>query len=90
MKRAHVIILGRVQGVWFREETKKRALDLGLTGWVRNKQDGNVEAVFEGPENKINEIIEWCKKGPSLSRVDDVKIEFERYKGDFEDFKITI
>jgi len=86
--RAHVIISGRVQGVWFRSSTKDKAKELGIKGWVRNTLDGKVEAVFEGPREKVEKIIKWCHKGPVLARVIDVNVEWEEYKGEFEDFKI--
>jgi len=85
--RAHVIISGDVQGIGFRFETRIKARNRGLTGWIRNLSDGKVEAVFEGEEDKIKEIIEWCKKGPTFARVDNVKIEFSECKGEFESFE---
>lgn len=85
--RAHVLIFGRVQGVFFRANTLERAIDIGLRGWVRNVHTGEVEAVFEGDEEKVKEMIEWCRKGPPSSRVDDVKVTFEKYKGEFEGFE---
>ena len=88
MKRVHVLIFGRVQGVFFRTETKDYATFLDLTGWVRNLQDGSVEAVFEGGGNNVKRMIEWCKKGPSLAYVEKVKIIEEPYTGEFEDLRI--
>ncbi len=85
--RAHVIISGLVQGVSFRSYTKFKAKALGLKGWVRNLPTGEVEAVFEGPEDKVKEILEWCKRGPPLAKVDDLKVEFSEYKGEFDDFE---
>lgn len=87
--RVHLIITGRVQGVWFRANTQKKAKALDLTGWVKNLPDGQVEAVFEGEQEKIGQIIEWCKKGPSFARVDDVQIQWETPRGDFTAFTIT-
>jgi acylphosphatase len=86
--RAHVIINGRVQGVFFRMETLKEAEKLGISGWVKNKQDGNVEAVFEGKKTLIDSMIEWCRKGPPASRVDNININWEPYTGEFKEFKI--
>jgi len=63
----HVIISGRVQGVWFRASAKQTAEQLGLTGWVRNTADGNVEAIFEGEEDIVKEMIDWCHCGPILN-----------------------
>jgi len=86
--RAHVLISGRVQGVWFRASTKDKAEELGIKGWVRNTPDGKVEAVFEGPKEKVDEIIKWCHKGPVLARVTNVEVKWEEPKGESEDFKI--
>ena len=70
---AHVVITGRVQGVWYRawtvEEARKRQLD----GWVRNRRDGAVEAVFLGPTERVAEMIAVCRTGPPLARVDDIQ-----------------
>ena len=82
MKRVHVIIYGRVQGVWFRAHTKEIADKLGIKGWVRNLPDGSVEAVFEGNEESIEEMIKWCHQGPPLARVDRVEINYEEPKGE--------
>lgn len=87
--RVHLVITGRVQGVWFRANTQKKAKTLDLKGWVKNLPDGRVEAVFEGEKEQIDRIIEWCKKGPSFARVDDVQIQWETPMGDFTTFTIT-
>ncbi len=76
--RVHVIISGRVQGVWFRASTKQKAEELRLTGWVKNTDDGKVEAVFEGDDAVVNEMIAWCWKGPALAQVVDVKVSRQR------------
>ena len=86
--RVHVIISGRVQGVWFRASTKDTAIQLGLKGWVKNTSDGKVEAVFEGEERKVNEMISWCHVGPSLAKVTDVKIKTEESTEEFEEFNV--
>jgi acylphosphatase len=86
--RVHVILSGRVQGVWFRASTKDKAIQLGLKGWVKNTSDGKVEAVFEGEERKVNEMISWCKVGPSLAKVTDVKVKTEEFTEEFEDFNV--
>lgn len=85
--RARVIISGEVQGIGFRFQTRVKARNLGLRGFVRNLDSGEVEAVFEGEEDKVKEIIEWCKKGPTFAKVDNVKVEFEDYTGEFESFE---
>ena len=84
----HVIISGRVQGVWFRANTKQKAEQLGLTGWVRNTSDGCVEAVFEGEERLIKEMIEWCNKGPSLAKVEKVEVKNQNLIEGFDGFSI--
>jgi len=87
-KRAHLFISGRVQGVFYRANTQERARRLGLTGWVRNLPDGRVEAVVEGEEEKIRELINWCHEGPPGARVEDVEVHWEDYRGEFDDFEI--
>lgn len=86
--RAHVIIEGRVQGVFFRYHTQQKAYEIGVKGWVRNRRDGRVEAIFEGDKDKVDRIIQWCHRGPSEARVTNVKVEWENYTGEFEDFSI--
>jgi acylphosphatase len=80
--RARVVIRGRVQGVFFRAETRERARSLGLRGSVRNMPDGTVEAVFEGERERIESILIWCHRGPALARVDDVEVHWEEPQGD--------
>lgn len=87
MKRAHLFISGRVQGVFYRAFTKEVADSLGLKGWVRNLRDGRVEAVFEGDEDKISIAIERCKEGPPYAKVDNIELIWEEPEG-FEDFEI--
>ena len=83
-----VIISGRVQGVWFRASTKQKAEQLGLMGWVRNTADGKVEAVFEGEENVVNQMIKWCYLGPPLSKVQNIEIKKQNPTNGFEGFSI--
>ena len=87
-RRVRIFVSGRVQGVFFRAETHRQALQLGLTGWVRNLEDRRVEAVFEGEKEAVSAILEWCGKGPSLSRVTGVEIVEETPSGNFEGFEI--
>ena len=87
-KRVHLLISGRVQGVWFRASTRNKAQQLGLKGWVKNTSDGKVEAIFEGEEKNIEEIIKWCHKGPSLAHVTHIDIKQEQYKNEYKDFQI--
>lgn len=86
--RAHVYVSGRVQGVFFRENTRRLAQKMGVTGWVRNLPDGRVEAVFEGEKEAVRKMIEFCKRGPPAARVDDVEIIWEKPRGEFLDFEI--
>lgn len=80
--RAHAVIQGRVQGVFFRAETRRRALSLGLTGWVRNRADGAVEAVFEGPRERVESMLGWCERGPAGAEVDSVSADWEPARGE--------
>lgn len=86
--RVHLIIRGRVQGVFFRYETQNIARQLGLTGWVKNLYDGSVETIAEGPKEKLEKFIQWCHKGPSRARVDSVQIEWKDPTGEFKSFSI--
>jgi len=88
MVRAHVIISGKVQNVFFRSETKHKADKLGIKGWIRNLPDGRVEAIFEGAEEKVKEILKFCQKGPLGARVTHVDIAWENYTGEFSGFEI--
>ncbi len=88
MKRVHVFVSGRVQGVFFRAYTQKEAYKLGLKGWVRNLPDGRVEAVFEGEDSAVEEIIKWCHKGSPGAIVTKVEVIEEPYKGEFSTFEI--
>ncbi len=87
--RAHVIIEGRVQGVFFRHHTQETAARLGVKGWVKNRRDGAVEAIFEGDQDRVDEIIRWCHRGPSEASVTKVYSTWENYAGEFEDFSVT-
>ena len=86
--RAHAIIHGRVQGVFFRAETQRTAQKYGVFGWVRNKADGTVEAIFEGEENKVISILEWCRQGPPSALVGKTDVNWETYSGEFKNFRI--
>ena len=86
--RVSVIVHGRVQGVAFRHYTVARALDLGVSGWVRNLPDGSVEGLFEGAEAAVNSLVEWCRQGPPASLVEHVDVHTLDYNGEFTDFTI--
>ena len=80
---------GLVQGVFFRVNTQKCALSLGLTGWVRNREDGSVEAVFEGEEEAVKAAIDWCAAKQPHARVEWKRVEFADATGEFETFSIV-
>jgi acylphosphatase len=86
--RGRVIVEGRVQGVFFRSHTQEMAYKLGVNGWVKNRRDGRVEAVFEGDKARVDQIIQWCHRGPSEARVTGVHLTWEDYTGEFDDFSI--
>lgn len=84
----HVLVSGRVQGVWFRDTCCEQARNLGVAGWVRNLADGRVEAVFEGPSAAVDRMVAWCHEGPSRARVDDVEVSVRTPAG-LAGFRIT-
>ncbi|MEE8340544.1 MAG: acylphosphatase [Candidatus Neomarinimicrobiota bacterium] len=88
MKFAKIIATGRVHGVWFRDFVKKNALALNLNGWVRNNSDGTVGAGVEGEEEIINQLIDKIKIGSPLSKVEDVKVNWQPFENKFNSFKI--
>jgi acylphosphatase len=87
--RAHVYVSGLVQGVFFRHETRKHALRFGVSGWVRNRPDGRVEAMFEGERESVERMIDFCRRGPAGAEVQDVEVHWEPWKGEFQDFRIA-
>jgi len=89
MTRVSVIVRGRVQGVAFRHHTCQRALELGVTGWVRNLPDGAVEGLFEGDDGAVAALVEWCRSGPPAARVERLDIREEHYIGESDRFSIT-
>lgn len=86
--RVHVLFSGRVQGVFFRLETKNKAYSYGVKGWVLNLPDLRVEAVFEGEEENVKALVEFCRRGSSGARVTNVNLTWEKYTGKFEGFTI--
>jgi len=88
LTRVHVYIQGRVQGVFYRHWTKKLAQRFGIVGWVRNLEDGRVEAIFEGEKGKIEKMIAACKKGPPLAFVSHIDVIKEEATGEFSGFAI--
>ena len=87
--RAHAIIGGRVQGVFFRMETKRAADGFGVSGWVKNRRDGTVEALFEGEQDRVDAVLAWCQEGPAHAQVSGVKVDWEDYAGEFNSFDVT-
>lgn len=86
--RKTVTVKGIVQGVNFRYYTQRQAVELGVTGWVRNLQNGDVEGCFEGSVAAVDSLIEWCRKGPSRARVDSVTVEEGKFLGAYNEFLI--
>lgn len=86
--RAHVFIGGRVQGVFFRSETRYEAKRRNVAGWVRNTSDGRVEAVFEGQKQDVEKLVDFCKRGPPGAEVVTVDVQWEKYMDEFKDFRI--
>ncbi|MCK5711054.1 MAG: acylphosphatase [Deltaproteobacteria bacterium] len=88
-KRVQLIIHGKVQGVFFRASTKDKANELRLTGFVRNRGDGTVEVIAEGGRDQLQKLVDWCRKGPQLSHVNDVRLDWQPYIAQFEKFMIN-
>ena len=86
--RAHLIFSGRVQGVCFRTQTQKAATIFGVYGWIRNKRDGTVEAIVEGVKDDVMSLINWCKSGSPISRVEKVDIAWQDCQDEFSQFGI--
>jgi acylphosphatase len=81
VKRALVVIRGSVQGVFFRAEARDRARSLDLAGWVRNAPDGTVEAAFEGAGDRVESMVEWCRRGPAGATVEGVEVTWVEPEG---------
>ena len=88
MKTQHLHIKGRVQGVWFRESMRREAERLGVTGWVRNRPDGSVEAVVQGHAEAVGSLLDWTRTGPPLARVECITIT--ETQGDYSVFEKRI
>ena len=86
--RAHVFVSGFVQGVFFRYETQRKAARRGVTGWVRNLHDGRVETVFEGEKEAVDEMIEFCRRGPPSATVKNVEVYWETPAGEYQGFDV--
>lgn len=88
MKRLHVLITGKVQGVFFRAHMQRVARSLGFTGWVKNLADGRVEAILEGSEINMAAMLDWCREGSLGAVVSQVEVTDEPYAGDYTDFSV--
>ncbi len=88
LKQLHMVVKGRVQGVYFRASAQREARRLGVCGWVRNRADGSLEIVAEGEEAAVRDLHGWAQKGPSAARVDKVDTRWRSYVGEYSDFRI--
>ena len=86
--RVHVFVSGMVQGVFFRVATRYEAMTRNVVGWVRNTSDYRVEAIFEGERGDVENLIDFCRRGPPGARVTQIDAQWEKYTGEFKDFKI--
>jgi acylphosphatase len=89
IKCVQIMVRGRVTGVFFRAAAQREAKRLGITGWVRNRNDASVEILAEGEEDSIKEIVSWAHHGPSAARVESVDVRYRSYTGEFSDFRIV-
>jgi len=87
-KRLHLLIRGRVQGVFYRASSRDIAVNLSLTGWAKNNLDGSVEIIAEGDENDLKDFLKWAKKGPENAEISEIKEEWLPFKDEFDDFEI--
>jgi acylphosphatase len=87
-QRVHLFIKGKVQGVFFRQAMKVAAKKNRVSGWVRNLKDGRVEAIIEGEDLNVSNMVEWCHAGPANARVEDIEIRNEKYKEEFTKFEV--
>jgi acylphosphatase len=85
--RAHVFVSGRVQGVFFRSETRREATRRGVIGWVRNLHDGRVEAIFEGEEESVKALVEFCRHGSPDAIVTGIEVKWEDFRGEYRGFE---
>lgn len=86
MKQAHVFVSGFVQGVGFRAYIRSKARKIGVKGWIRNLRDDRVEGVFQGDKEKIEKLIQFCKRGPFFAKVENLVVDWEDQVEEFEDF----
>ena len=89
MRRTHVVIRGDVHNVGFRAWTKHKADFFGVKGWVKNNVNGTVEALFEGEDYRVEEMVQSCNRGPPTSYVEKVEVKEEMFRGDMKNFRIV-
>ncbi|MGB9711579.1 MAG: acylphosphatase [Dissulfurimicrobium sp.] len=87
-RRIHAFISGRVQGVFYRASAMDKAMQLDLTGWVKNLADGRVELVAEGSSEAIDAFISWCRKGPPYAHVTNIEVQEQEATGEFDRFSM--
>ncbi len=87
-KRLRIVVSGRVQGVWYRRSAQKKAKELNIVGWARNLIEGQVEMLCEGEEKRVQEFLEWAKKGPFFANVEHIESSEEEYRGEFSSFEV--
>ena len=87
--RVHIIVRGKVQGVYFRQNAQRVCNGYGVTGWVRNLEDGSVETILEGDKSSVEDAVSWFKMGQLIAHVEKIELRYERYSGEFQDFKIN-
>ena len=86
--RAHIFISGRVQGVFFRKNTYKKAEELGVFGWIKNLSDGRVEAIFEGEKENVKKILDWSSRRAFPASINSINLEWQEHTNEFKNFKI--
>ncbi|MGH9363190.1 MAG: acylphosphatase [Thermoanaerobaculia bacterium] len=86
--RARAVVTGLVQGVSFRACARAEAEKLGVSGWVKNRSDGSVEVLAEGPRAAVERLLAWCRRGPTFARVDEVRVAWEEPAGEFTRFEV--
>ncbi len=84
----HIFVSGLVQGVYFRANSLKKAKTLGVTGWIKNLDDGRVELMVEGEKNFVDQMLKWCKHGPPGAKIDNVSVDYELFQNKFTEFII--
>ena len=87
--RGHIVVNGKVQGVYFRQNAQRICSEYGVTGWVRNVENGSVEAILEGDKSSVEDAISWFKVGPPNAHVEKIDLKYDSYSGEFQDFKIN-